>query len=418
MPGLAGRFVRANTTLRDIVFTVSTLALSATLCGALGGCEAPDLRPLWEARREVAAIAATDDAVICVTPIGLLDCGDGFSLVGLDAMTGRQSWEHPVRDRLPPGSVDAAPVVAGGVAIVHDVFGDIWAFAADGGGELWRAYNPRLPLPTPVTDYGRLRGTGMAPTELAPFGRELGLYRTGVAIAAGRAYASDDKTGSLLCRDARTGRIQWHVTPAGRATSGICADTLGVYVRCGDSVVRGYSRSEGRLLWESRPDASTNGLEVCAEGIVLRTGDSVAALDAASGREVWRLPIAVQAQPLRPGRGTAVSPGSQSILILADDGVVWDVRPQDGTPRWRIGLPAAYARGARVLSLAAGARAIACLCEQSDAGPVAFVISDADQGPRVLAQTVPSLGRPSCLAAHDRRVYAVTRGTVTCWEVQ
>lgn len=216
--------------------------------------------------------------------------GDG--VLALAAADGRQLWRAP---RV-PGSRPSGTVVHGGRLFVGaDV---AVAFDAETGGELWRTA-----LPTYI-DYAE------------PGADDGAFYAIG---ADDRAYAFD----------AETGVVRW---------------TVGVGSAEYDGIPRGVT-SDGGVVYVAieyrNPEASARGLGV------------VAALDAGTGRELWRYENG-DGTTSRDVAGVPVVTGD--LVLVADNGghAFVGIDRATGRERWRVGTTLGFIGPEQPLAAAGG----------------------------------------------------------------
>jgi outer membrane protein assembly factor BamB len=154
-----------------------------------------------------------------------------------------------------------SPALSGGVVFAQGGGGVMWAIEARTGHVLWS---------TP---------TGGTATNSSP------------AVAAGIVYvgASD---GKLYALDARTGNLRWSAATGGSIDAAPVVADGRVVASSSDGQVRAWDAATGRLLWRAATGATSGGAAI-SDGTVFVPGSGVTALDLATGRTKWHVPIEV-----------------------------------------------------------------------------------------------------------------------------
>jgi outer membrane protein assembly factor BamB len=235
----------------------------------------------------------------------------GFLLLGLLAVCGVLLWRDKARY---PRRVVAGLTIAG--VVVASVTG--WFMAS----EFRLRYGPAAVAAfdgvsgKPVWT-ARLSGTGGVSTPLIGAGV--------VLVQTGEAYESS--AGTLVALDPRDGRRLWHVETEGGNCGGAIAGNDppvvvdGVAVLPGpDGQVRGVGARDGRERWRA-PVAGAPA--AAAGGVVLVGGQSTyAGLDAATGVPRWTRTIPDGAfSDWRPaGRALVLGAGSAFVIEVTSDG--------------------------------------------------------------------------------------------------
>lgn len=208
-------------------------------------------------------------------------------------------------------------VVAGDVVLTGNVTGTggTWAFRASNGARLWHA--PGVLVSGPVTD--------------------------------GRAAFSINVGSGLSAYDLQSGTLRWRAADADGVPSANLAVAGGrVYAPGERGGLRAYDASAGSLIWEHayHPGADRGSCPttpVLADGVVYfgggeddqrRQGVSLWALDAASGKALWR--YAARPDPgLRVGRCVSAPAFSQGVVVVTSQHVIFGVDARSGEERWR-----------------------------------------------------------------------------------
>jgi glucose dehydrogenase len=135
-------------------------------------------------------------------------------------------------------------------------------------------------------------------------------------------------------------RVRWSIDLAGTPSAGPASDGTHVYVGLADGRVVAVHATSGQVTWEAT-EAPTRYSPVVDGGRVhLVEPDEVTTLDAATGAELWRVPLS------SPASAPSVARGGW-IVIATDDAEVLALRADDGTVVWHRRYPnAVVARAA------------------------------------------------------------------------
>ena len=203
--------------------------------------------------------------------------GDGY-LYALDRATGARRWAFDARNAIP-----STPAVGGGAVYVGTRDGQFIAVNATTGKQRWRFTTGAL-MPW-------------------PWGHESGdVYTSSPTFVDGTVFfgAGD---GRVYAVDASTGKERWRATTGGRVRSSPAVDGSRVYVGSADGRVYAFDRRTGALAWKF--DTEGVKLESKNFGYDRRTVQSspavvngtvfvgardgwLYAIDAATGAERWR----------------------------------------------------------------------------------------------------------------------------------
>jgi outer membrane protein assembly factor BamB len=206
---------------------------------------------------------------------GVVYVGDaGGWLTAADEATGAIRWQLHVG-----GAINSGPAVDGGMVVVGSDDGSVSSFGASTGNLLWR-YQTNGPI------------------------------RSSPAVVDGVVYFGS-VDGSLSALDAATGSARWSVATGGPINRAVAVADGVVYAGSGsavDATFDAYDARTGQPLW-ARPahlgPGNTSTPTVTAGRVYVATGmdngavsHALVALDAASGRELWRFssPVGVQEQ--------------------------------------------------------------------------------------------------------------------------
>jgi outer membrane protein assembly factor BamB len=258
-------------------------------------------------------------------------CGDRLlvttndALLAVDRDSGEVLWRLPEsQPPAPPAAIASVMVGSRGVARVSPG-GRVGMLELATGGEVWSA---------------RVR-----PTVGRPTGTTLGSSRTPRLIVLAEGAAADR---GLVALDALTGEARWRFT-ARRATEDATFEFQRagkiLVVVCGDSAIYGLDADTGATVWRYadrvrfvlRPRLA-HDMVVAVAGQPGRPGATLYALDAFSGRLIWKRPV--------PGAPLAAPTVSQSVAVVATadpSGIgrpgLTAVETTTGTPLWRRTLP-------------------------------------------------------------------------------
>ena len=238
----------------------------------------------------------------------------GSRLMALDAGTGKSKWEVPLNP-----AESAGPAVAGGAVYVACLDGKLRVLDAATGREKW-AFQGTLAIEIAVAD-GVLCMLGESAVlamdvkekkELWRFSLPGGRVNFRAAVRINRRRIEPAHSGSLLCMadgtvyvsrgagspvyalSTRTGKKRWdytHQPAAGHgvgAANGIFIGGRAVRIVAG---ARGVRIQGGRVILPGGLGSSTSASPAVSKGVVYCPAeDSLRAVDAATGRELWRLP--------------------------------------------------------------------------------------------------------------------------------
>ncbi|MBI5490696.1 MAG: PQQ-binding-like beta-propeller repeat protein [Deltaproteobacteria bacterium] len=255
-------------------------------------------------------------------------CGDrllvttGDALLAVDRDSGEMLWRLP--ESAPPVAVASIMVGNRGVARVAPG-GRVGMLELSTGSELW--------------------STRVRPTVGRPTGTTLGSARAPRLIVVAEGSAAQR---GLVALDALTGEARWRFA-ARRATEDAAFEFQRagriLVVVCGDSAIYGLDADTGATVWRYadrvrfvlRPRLARD-MVVAVAGQPGRPGATLYALDAFSGRLVWKRPLT--------GAPLAGPTVSQTVAVVATadpSGVgrpgLTAVETTTGTPLWRRTVP-------------------------------------------------------------------------------
>ena len=174
---------------------------------------------------------------------------------------------------------------------------------------------------------------------------------TGYLVPGEDRGSLDNLERHLLCLDFASGKELWRKTVKaklpeeerirdhGYAANSVAVDAERIYVFFGKSGVHAYSHA-GDLLWSADVGSRTHGWGTAASPVLYKNlvfinasveSESLVALEAASGKEVWR------ANGIKEAWNTpliAQAPDGKDELVLAIHGKVLGFEPLTGKPLW------------------------------------------------------------------------------------
>ncbi|WP_164737313.1 PQQ-binding-like beta-propeller repeat protein [Georgenia sp. SYP-B2076] len=246
------------------------------------------------------------------------------ALQALDAGTGEVLWTATT-----PAAVKVAPAVVGGLVIAAEVTGDVAAYRADGGEEVWRC---------PSSDPLRRFAWG-APT-----------------AAAGSVVVGDQ--ADLRRIDASTGRVLWrrtnlapHHNLVNHSAPLVVGDLVAVGYWPSPEYPHGLSLATGGNRWLMAAAASaadfteakrllvmgTAAFDEATSSVLLPGYSTTMCLSAGSGRLTWVADHEGSFSPATPvvtEAGIVVTVGGRGLRLLdGDDGrTIWDIEVAPAAP--------------------------------------------------------------------------------------
>jgi hypothetical protein len=140
--------------------------------------------------------------------------------------------------------------------------------------------------------------------------RSPALYDDRLFIVDGRPGETDRR---LHCVNARDGRLRWQTPVAPEASGHFCVTTRHIFVQSGGKRLACYDL-DGRQVWTAEAGALTHPPSPAASILVVSLSgpDALAALDAPTGRELWRVPLPA------PATGAPAADGLDIFLPTTD----------------------------------------------------------------------------------------------------
>ncbi|HKH47521.1 MAG TPA: PQQ-binding-like beta-propeller repeat protein [Thermoanaerobaculia bacterium] len=234
----------------------------------------------------------------------LIGSGDGF-LYALDAESGRGKWRAETG-----GRVRSSPAVSGGMVFAGSLDGSVYAADLATGALKWRFDT---------------QGHGLSS---ARFSYDRKSIQSSPAVADGVVYIGA-RDGSLYAIEAATGKQKWRADHGGSWVITAPAVWDGkVFAGSSDArFVQAVDAKSGRELWRVPMPASVWSSPSIA-GSTLYVGDtggSVHALDARTGKTLWRF---------ETGRGVfgAPVPLDGAVLVTSSDGNLYAIGAGQGGP--------------------------------------------------------------------------------------
>lgn len=313
--------VAERTLLVAVVALVVSVGLGEVAAGAsaagaqLVGFEAVRGKREWTANLGLPVVWTAPSASNGhVSVIGMPSCfSSGATLIGLDTRDGHASWRTPLKFDQDLGA-PAGPFAGAGVVVVilHTHQGDrLEGFDASTGHRRWQQ--------TVSSDHSYA---------------EVGSL---IVVQPANAQSADQ---NVMAYDKVTGRLRWQVTLLPDPSRGLLATPSTLYlftttlpVADRQSMVTAINPPSGQQRWQvsfagnALSPSATAGMVVTVQSQV-PAPDTLVALDAGTGRELWRHPDA----PLPLGD---VSAGDGNLYIVSASEVTALDRRTGGT-RWAI----------------------------------------------------------------------------------
>ena len=250
---------------------------------------------------------------VVVDGLVLVGSGDGH-LYALDAASGKGKWRVQTG-----GRVRSSPAVSDGIVYVGSMDGSVYAAELATGALRWR-----------FDTEGRSLSS-------ARFGYDRKSVQSSPAVADGLVYIGA-RDGSLYAIDAATGKQRWRADHGGSWVLGAPAVWDGkVFAGSSDSrFLHAVDARSGRELWRL-PTPGTAWSSPAIAGSTLYCADTsglVYALDARTGRKLWDYQISpgILASPVPVDGAVLIAGGSDGILYALGAGggggqkraVFWD----------------------------------------------------------------------------------------------
>jgi outer membrane protein assembly factor BamB len=162
---------------------------------------------------------------------------------------------------------------------------------------------------------------------------------TAPIIAGGRLYVTD-ADGDLTALDANSGNQIWRVRVAAPEEDsvaiggGVAAGDRLLYVTTGFGEVLAVDPANGGLVWRSEVGSPIRSAPMVVDGRVYAANvqNEGFALDAATGRELWRHTGLLESAGLLGGASPSVTTGA--VLVPYSSGEVYALRPESGRVLW------------------------------------------------------------------------------------
>lgn len=270
-----------------------------------------------------ASLAAAAAAPAAAAPAAAqqVDAFDWPQLQGTPEHTGvadgpappyRTVWESPIDAE--PGDVLLGPVVADGTAVVVSPT-SVVALDLETGDPRWTAERDGPPSSPALAD---LDGT--------------------VAVVYGDGDDAD--TAAIVAVALDDGSPIWRAPLGAEPVSGVTIDDGRVFVADDDGTVYGIDVDDGSVAWTYRasgtvfspPAASNGGVFVVAGSSEEVAAARVLGLEATTGERLW--PPAVP--DVAASFGSAPTVADDVVVAAFQDGVVYAVSAEDGSPSWSV----------------------------------------------------------------------------------
>lgn len=238
------------------------------------------------------------------------------TVFALDAATGKPIWSHETN-----GTVSTGIAVANGIVYVGTNEGTLYALDATTGDQRWSYPTGPISISSPVIADGTVY-VGGGGDKLFALDAVSGLLRwqhnvkpgmQSVTVGDGLAVASGINTSSavlLIAVDASDGAARWQSGRGADLPPAIVSGT--VYVTGGTDVVA-LAGDRGTPRWAFNASLKVIDVAVAGDALLLCRQDGTAiALDAATGKERWRVATG--------GTATGVAVGSKVMYVAHGDG--------------------------------------------------------------------------------------------------
>ncbi|MCY2930998.1 MAG: PQQ-binding-like beta-propeller repeat protein, partial [Planctomycetota bacterium] len=282
--------------------------------------------PVWRPMASGSPCPSASDGRVVYA---LLARGQGWcDLTALDAPTGREIWTTQGRPEWDAMRVLGEPTAGIGVVYVvameQDLQGTckvyVVCLAADDARTLWKR---RLLTTT-------LQGARM----------ETANYACGVALHQGSLYVSTNM-GVLARCDARTGAVEWlrtyyvggsespRLNMRREGSVPLVVGRQAFFAPRDHSGVIALDRETGQLDWESPLVPSDQILGLSGRALVVRDADELAALDIATGEEIWSRPVESDADApgVIAGASILITSGDEILRLSAPTGQAVETAP-------------------------------------------------------------------------------------------
>lgn len=297
---------------------------------------------------------------------------DGYGRIeAFDRFSGKRLWRTQlpkegggllsgfnVMDRTDPSFISGGVGVGGGYVFLGSTNGEVVAFSAADGSEVWRARVDGEVLAPPASGEGLVFvqtidgslmalevDTGEVRWELDNQVPILTLRGTATPVYDGGVVFAGLANGNLLAVRAENGEPIWEhrvMLPEGRSEldrmvdvdSTPLVDGPVVYVVSYQGNVRGIRRQDGNPLWELAISSFLDLDEGYGQLYVVDEDDTIVAIDIQTAEEVWRQDVLARRQLSSPvvfSNYIAVTDGDGYLHVLAQsDGRLLGRRKLDG----------------------------------------------------------------------------------------
>ena len=200
---------------------------------------------------------------------------------------------------------------------------------------LWNYHGLSLPVPTPTSDISALETPAQIGSIARPSVASEWEFDSGEPLSAPATYAdgliyivSGDTmaTGAIASVTASEGSRLWHVSLDSIAdySPAVAGDMVYVGTRSGNLIA--LDRETGETLWVFDLESSVVGSPIIQAGVIYIASDDVYAIDAATGKQLWRHTI--DGDVSRPIRLS-----DQIISAISSDGNVNFISAENGRRR-------------------------------------------------------------------------------------
>ena len=276
--------------------------------------------------------------------------GADGKLYAVDAKTGKQVWKF---DDVPNGATLTQPLVAEGMVFVSDRTNALYAVDAAKGKLTWKFEFP-APAAGAQPAMPNRQGAAVARPVFVRAGALAGVGGSERPAAdGGLVFVTGIDGAKLHALDAKQGRKKWEADLPGQFFGRTAAADGVVCQGFADGALVALDAATGRQLWKSGPSHPCQGLTLSGGAAYLVADGKLQALDAKTGKELWKCDLPTGVQPAANVRMAFVVNNRRWLLGQSDepplavvDGAVYVVSGQqlvavdakEGQKKWEYKL--------------------------------------------------------------------------------